>query len=250
MLGQNGGKPAKYTFVWLDQLVAANLSTLFPGIPVLASYSFRVVRDADIEYHEEEGADLRVSVERGLSRRRFGEAVAMFVERAMPEHLRTLLAGGLQISPGGNLCVEPPLGFNTLSLLTQVDRPDLKYPPFVPQLAPGRAGRRTYHERHRAARHPAAPPLRLVYPGGDLLRRRARPKRAGDQTDALSRRHRLPVVDALLDAANQGKQVAVLVELKARFDEENNIEWARALEQAGVHVAYGSLGSRPTAKVR
>lgn len=251
ILGQHVvSKKSKYTFVWLDQLVATNLASLFPGVTVLASYGFRVTRDADIEIHEEEGVNLRVSVERSLRQRRFGETVAITVERTMPEATRALVAEGLRIGPDQIYAVERPLGITTFMELSAVDRPDLKYPPHVPQIPSAVAGGEpiaSVIDRHDVlVNHPYdsfAPVVELLTSAArdpDVLAIKQTLYRVG--TDA-------PVVRALLDAVNHGKQVAVLVELKARWDEASNIEWARELEQAGVHVAYGFYGLKTHAKV-
>jgi polyphosphate kinase len=244
------GKKAKYTFVWLDQLVANNLASLFPGIPVLASFAFRVVRDADIEIHEEEGADLRMSVERGLRQRRFGEPVLLMVETGMPERIRSLLAASLKVGPESIYAVDQPLGLDSFKQLTTLDRPDLKYRPLVPRIPSAIATGESITsviDHHDVLIHL---PYDSFAPVLDLLTTAARDK------DTLAIKQTLyrvgtdaPVVRALLDAANQGKQVAVLVELKARFDEKSNIEWARELERAGVHVVYGFVGLKTHAKV-
>lgn len=251
ILGQHvNGKKAKYTYVWLEQLIAANLSELFPGVTVLASYLFQVIRDADIEIHEEEGIDLRMSVERSLRERRFGEPVAIVVERAMPEGLVRIVAGGLRITRDEIYAVDRPVGLNSLMALTAIDRPDLKYPPLVPAIPRALAGGETLMsvlDRHDVmVQHPYESFAAVV----DFLAGSAR------DPDVLAIKQTLyrvgtdaPVVSALLDAVNQGKQVAVLVELKARWDEASNIEWASELEQAGVHVAYGFYGLKIHAKV-
>jgi len=244
------GKRAKYTFVWLDQLIANNLSALFPGVPVLNSYSFRVVRDADIEIHEEEGADLRMRVERELRMRRFGEAVLLVVEKSMPDHIRAQLARGLGIAPTDIYAIDPPLGFASFSRLASVDRPDLKYPPFVPRVAPEiAAGEPMFNvldHEDVLVHHPYDSFATVV----EML------TNAVNDPKVLAIKQTLyrvgpdsPIVRALLEAANHGKQVAVLVELKARFDEQSNIEWARELERAGVHVVYGFVGLKTHAKV-
>jgi polyphosphate kinase len=251
ILGQQStGKKSKYTFVWLDQLIAANLSSLFPGVPVLASHGFRVIRDADIEIHEEEGTDLRLSVERGLRARRFGEAVALQIEQTMPEHIRALLAQRLSVKPDEIYAVAPPLGHNSFMELAAIDRPDLKYAPHVPRLPQAVSGGEpilSAVERHDVlVQHPYdsfAPVVDFIASAArddNVLAIKQTLYRVG--TDA-------PVVRALLDAVNRGKQVAVLVELKARWDEASNIEWARELERAGVHVAYGFWGLKTHAKV-
>lgn len=244
------GKKAKYTFVWLDQLLAANLSSLFPGVPVLDSYMFRVVRDADIEIHQEEGADLRMTMERGLRQRRFGEVVLLLVETAMPERIRALLRSALKIGPEEVYAVDRPLGLDGLKPIIDVDRPDLKYSPIVPHVpAPLAAGEPIFEvlRTHEVLLHH---PYDSFAPVIDLLTTAAR----DDQVLAVKQTlYRVgsdaPVVRALLEAVHQGKQVAVLVELKARFDEASNIEWAREMERDGVHVVYGFIGLKTHAKV-
>jgi polyphosphate kinase len=248
--GSSNGKKTRYTFVWLDQLVAHNLAALFPGIKVLGWYPFKVVRDADIEYHEEEGVDLRVSVERGLRQRRFGEAVQLLVEKSMPGRMRALLAEQLNMEPAEIYAVDPPLDLDGLMQLTSIDRPDLKYAPFVPKIPSTVAvGEPLFStvDRHDVLLHH---PYDSFAPVVDLL------TAAAHDDSVLAIKQTLyrvgtdsPIVQALLEAVNQGKQVAVLVELKARFDEKSNIEWARELERAGVHVVYGFVGLKTHAKV-
>lgn len=251
VLGQHvNGKKAKYTFIWLDQLVGHNLSSLFPGVTVRGSYLFRVIRDADIEFHQEEGTDLRMTVERGLSRRRFGETVALMVEMGMPERIRSVLAQGLRVRPDEIYGVERPLGLASFKQLSSVDRPDLKYPPFVPRVPPavvaGEPIVSTLDRHAMLVQHP----YDSFAPVVELLTGSARDPSVLAIKQALYRVGTdSPVVKALLDAANHGKQVAVLVELKARFDEASNIEWARELERAGVHVVYGFVGLKTHAKL-
>ncbi|MGH2442015.1 MAG: polyphosphate kinase 1 [Chloroflexota bacterium] len=251
ILGQSApGKRSKHTFIWLEQLIAHNLPSLFPGVTVRGSHLFRVVRDADIEFHEEEGADLRISVERGLRRRRFGETVALLIEPSMPEHVRTVLAHGLRIAHDDMYTVERPLGLDSLGQLHSLDRPDLKYKPIVPRLPPAIAGGEPLIgvlDRHDLLVHH---PYDSFAPVLELLTGAARDEDVLAIKQTLYRVGRAsPVVRALLDAANHGKQVAVLVELKARFDEASNIEWAGELERAGVHVVYGFVGLKTHAKV-
>jgi polyphosphate kinase len=251
VLGQHvSGKKSQYTFIWLDELVAQNLPALFPGVPVRAWYPFRVIRDADIEIHEEEGADLRMSVEKGLNQRRFGEPVQLTVEHDMPQHMRSLLAAQLGIDSTAIYDVHRPLGLVSLDQLTSIDRPDLKYVPLVPRIQPSIAAGEpiiTIVDRHDVLLHH---PYDSFAPVVDLLSTSAR----DDSVLAIKQTlYRVgtdsPIVRALLDAVNRGKQVAVLVELKARFDEASNIEWAQELERAGVHVVYGFVGLKTHAKV-
>lgn len=239
-----------YTFVWLDDLVSLNLSSLFPGVPVLSCHSFRVIRDADIEIHEEEGVDLRSSMEQGLRRRRFGEPVALMVEPAMPRRVRTLLMKRLEIEPDSVYEVDKPLGLWSMTDIVGVDRPDLKYPRLVPRipaaLGTGEPVFSVLNRHDVLVYHPYESFVPIV----ELLASSAR------SDDVLAIKQTLyrvgpdsPVVRALLDAARHGKQVAALVELKARFDEESNLEWARELEREGVHVVYGLMGLKTHCKV-
>jgi polyphosphate kinase len=239
------------TFIWLEQLVAAHLPALFPGLEVVESYAFRVIRDADIEIQEDEAADLSRSVEASLLERRFGSVVQLTVETTMPARLRTLLASNLRIGPDDVYAEDGPLGLADLSELLRLDRPDLKDPPFAPRVphALRSAGEDVFEAIKRQdvlLHHPFDSFTPLV----DLIQTAARDPQVLAIKQTLYRvGSHAPVVDALMEAAGQGKQVAVLVELKARWDEENNIEWARSLERAGVHVAYGMVGLKTHAKI-
>jgi polyphosphate kinase len=251
ILGQHvDGKRSKYTYVWMDDLVSLNLSSLFSGVHVLSVHSFRVIRDADIEIHEEEGVDLSVSMEQGLRQRRFGEPVALYVEEAMPQRIRALLSSRLGVEAESVYAVDRPLGLDSLMEITGVDRPDLKYPRLVPRVPAPMVGGESIFDA--VSRHDILlqHPYESFAPVVDLLAGSAR----DDQVLAIKQTlYRVgadsPVVRALLDAVHRGKQVAVLVELKARFDEESNIEWARELERAGVHVVYGFVGLKTHSKV-
>jgi polyphosphate kinase len=239
------------TFVWLEQLVADNLSVLFPGLQVVESYAFRVIRDADIEIQEDEAADLSRSIEASLLERRFGSVVQLSVEKAMPVRLRTLLMSNLQIGADDVYAEDGPLGLTDLSELLRIDRPDLKDVPFAPRIPPvlRASGEDIFAvlSRQDVLLHH---PFDSFTPVVDLLQAAARDPQVLAIKQTLYRvGSHAPVVAALMDAATHGKQVAVLVELKARWDEENNIEWARALEKAGVHVAYGMLGLKTHAKI-
>jgi len=239
------------TFIWLEQLVAEHLSALFPGLEVVESYAFRVIRDADIEIQEDEAADLSRSVEASLLERRFGSVVQLTVETTMPVRLRTLLASNLRIGPDDVYAEDGPLGLADLSELLRLDRPDLKDPPFAPRVphALRSAGEDVFEAIKRQdilLHHPYDSFTPIV----DLIQTAARDPQVLAIKQTLYRvGSHAPVVDALMEAAGQGKQVAVLVELKARWDEENNIEWARSLERAGVHVAYGMVGLKTHAKI-
>ena len=240
----------RHTFVWLDQLIAANLGSLFPGMEVVASYPFRVIRDADFEIQADEVDDLSISVERGLRQRRFGEPVQLTIAPNMPERVRSLLMTNLKLGPEDVYAVRGPLGLGGVMELHRLDRPDLKDSVFVPHIpAVFRSGEDPFEalrERDVLLHHPFDSFSSVV----ELLNTAARDPAVLALKQTLYRvGEHAPVVDALLDAAQHGKQVAVLVELTARGDERSNIDWAREMESAGVHVAYGLVGLKTHAKV-
>jgi polyphosphate kinase len=247
-----GGKSRtpRYLFTWLEQVLMANLDALFPAMQIVEVHPFRVIRDADIEIQELEAYDLLETVEQSLSRRRFGSAVALFHNPGMSDHLRDLLVKNLELDDIDVYEVDGPLGLSDLMEVYKLDRADLKDPVFVPRIpAPLRKEKDVFAAIRRGdvlLHHP----FDSFKPVVDFIRT------AADDKDVLAIKMTLyrvgtdsPIVEALLDAVQAGKQVAVLVELKARFDEENNIEWAKALEQAGVHVTYGLIGLKTHCKV-
>jgi polyphosphate kinase len=228
-------------FVWIEQVIAAHLSMLFPGFDVWESYPFRVLRDADIELREDDASDLLIeSVEQGVRERRFGSVVDLAVNPSMPPRIRSLLLDNLEITPGDLTVIDGPLGLSEVMELHELDRPDLKDPPFTPrtprEFYKGNDLFATLRQRDLLVHHPydtfdsVVEFIRAAAHDPDVLAIKQTLYRVGSNS---------MVVNTLLEAVENGKQVAVLVELKARFDEENNIEWARALESAGVHVVYG-----------
>ncbi len=247
---EKGGRT--YHFVWLEQLVSAHLEMIFPGMEVVEAHPFRVTRDADIAIQELEAEDLLETIEEGVRRRRFGSVVRVTVTPELPEFVRDTLAENLKLDMDDLVVVKPPIGASNLMELYKIDRPDLKDPSFRPAPLPSRDD-----EEH--------PDLFAAIRDHDILLHRPfdsfEPfvqllRQAAEDPDVLAIKMTLyrvgrdsPVVEALLDAAENGKEVAALVELKARFDEESNIGWARKLEQAGVHVVYGVLGLKTHSKV-
>ncbi len=236
-----GKKQEVVAFVWIEQVIAANLSMLFPGFEIWESHPFRVIRDADIELREDDAGDLLIeSIEQGLHDRRFGSVVDLAVNPSMPLRIRRLLVDGLEITQDDLTVIDGPLGMGDVMELHQLNRPDLKDPPFTPRIS---QELRKDQDLFTAIRQRDLL-IHLPYDTFDSVVEFIR--RAARDPDVLAIKQTLyrvgshsPVVDALLEAVENGKQVAVLVELKARFDEENNIEWARALVNAGVHVVYG-----------
>ncbi len=237
-------------FVWIEEIVAANLDLLFPGHEVKAAYPFRVTRNADIEIEEDEASDLLDAIETGVGMRFFGKAVRLEVDAAMPERIRDILVENMEMQPYQVYTVDGPLGLADLMDLMRIDRPDLKDQPFAPAvpqaLTTGEDIFSVVRRRNLLLYHP----YDSFNPVVDMVRAAARDPNVLAIKQTLYRVGKnAPVVKALMDARENGKQVAVLVELKARFDEENNIVWARALERAGVHVVYGLVGLKTHSKI-
>jgi polyphosphate kinase len=237
-------------FVWLEQVVIANLDLLFPGMEIVAAYPFRVTRDADQEIEEDEAADLLTTIEESVRMRHFGSAVRLEIDNAMPERVRDILIGNLGLAPYQVYTVDGHIGLADVIGLTEIDRPDLKDAPFLPAVPPPLTTDESIFSVLRRHNILLYHPYDSFGPVVDLVRAAAR------DPDVIAIKQTLyrvgadsPVVAALMEARENGKQVAVLVELKARFDEENNIVWARALEQAGVHVVYGLVGLKTHAKL-
>jgi len=239
-------KPAKsIELVWLDQVITANLTDLFPGMTVHEAHAFHVTRDSDLAIRELEAEDLLESVEEGVRKRRFGSVVRLMVPDEMPASMLSILSTNLEIEPNEIYRVKGVLGLSRLMALFKVDHPELREASFVPAIP--EALRNDEDEDVFAAirrqdillHHP----FDSFEPVVDFVRKAARDPNVLAIKMTLYRVGRnSPIVEALLEAMEHGKQVAVLVELKARFDEESNIEWARALEREGVHVVYGLVG--------
>ncbi len=237
-------------FVWLEEVIAANLDILFPGLEIKAVYPFRVTRDADLEIEEDEAADLLAAIEESVSLREFGSVVRLEVSEAMPRKVRDILVANLDLAPYQVYTADGPLGMSDLMELMQVKRPDLKDQHYMhsvpPQLARASNTFSAVQREDVLLYHP----YDSFTPVVDFICEAAEDPHVIAIKQTLYRvGQNSPVVDALLKARENGKQVAVLVELKARFDEENNIVWAKALERAGVHVVYGLVGLKTHAKV-
>lgn len=237
-------------FVWIEQVVAANLDMLFPGLEIAAVHPFRLTRDADFEIEEDEAADLLSTIEEGVGMRYFGSAVRLEVDDAMPEQMRNILITNVGVAPYQVYTVDKPIGLADLLELTRIDRPELKDPPFQPASPPRLATGESVFSVIRRGNVLLYHPYDSFTPVVDFV------LEAAHDPDVLAIKQTLyragtnsPIVDALMEARENGKQVAVLVELKARFDEASNIKWARQLEESGVHVAYGLLGLKTHAKV-
>ena len=247
-------EPSK--FVLIDQVIEANLDALFLGMEILETHLFRVTRNADLAIEEDEADDLLMAIEEELRRRRFGEAVRLEVERSMPPTTRRLLLDGLGLRETDAYEISGMLDLTGLSQLMDLDRPDLKVVPWSPVTPPRlmppdedepadvfaaiRAGDILVHHPYESF---SASVERFIAQAADdpevLTIKQTLYRTSGDS----------PIVRSLIRAAERGKQVVVLVEIKARFDEEANIIWARRLEQAGAHVVYGLVGLKTHSKV-
>lgn len=241
---------ASANFVWIEEVIAHNLDMLFPGVDVIAAFPFRVTRDADFEIEEDEASDLLEAMEEVVGQRHFGYAVRLEVDDRIPDRVRDILIENLEIQPYQAYSVDGPVGLAGVMELTRIERPELKDPAFQPQvpriLATDESAFATLRRRNVLLYHP----YDSFHPVVDFVRAAAR------DPDVVTIKQTLyrvgpdsPIVRELMEARENGKQVAVLVELKARFDETNNIVWARALERAGVHVVYGLVGLKTHAKM-
>lgn len=252
-LRKDGTVPYHHYFVWLEQLIAAHLNRLFPGMEVIEAHPFRVVRDADIDIQELEASDLLESMEESVRQRRFGSVVRVAVNNAMPAHLRDLLIDNLEMDRNDLYPIDGPLGLSSLMNLYSIERHELKEIPFVPATPAPLRGKNYNNDLFGAIRRQDIllhHPYDSFGPVVDFLKMAARDPDVLAIKQTLYRAGRnSPVVEALLEASQNGKQVAVLVELKARFDEESNIGWAKALEAEGVHVVYGLLGLKTHSKI-
>lgn len=250
---RDGTPPQRHYFVWLEQVIAANLEKLFPGMQIIEAHPFRVTRDADMVIQELEAGDLLESIEQVVRQRRFGSVTRLTVNDAMPTRIREILVENLEMDHRDVYTVEGPLGLSDMMALYGVDRPDLKDPPLRPTV---HADLRTDLQATdlfaaiRRSDYLVHHPYDSFKPVVEFLRQ------AAHDPDVLAIKQTLyrvgrnsPVVDALLEARENGKEVAVLVELKARFDEESNIGWAKRLEKEGVHVIYGLLGLKTHSKI-
>ena len=240
------------TYVWLEQLIAANLSWLFPGMEIVESYPFRVTRDAEVAIQELESDDLLESVEEAMRARRFSSVVRLQVDSKVSERILEILANNLPIDKQDVYRIESPIGLGRLMELYGLDRPDLKDKPFLPAV-PHSLGPESGEDIFSVIRREdflLHHPYESFQPVVEFLRAAARDPNVLAIKVTLYRVGRnSPIVAALLEAVEKGKQVSALVELKARFDEESNIEWARTLEDAGVHVVYGLVGMKVHSKI-
>jgi len=237
-------------FVTLEDVIAHNLGALFPGMEIRASYCFRVTRDADLDLQEDEADDLLRAIESELRKRRFGEPVRLEVEAGMPDYLRSMLLEALSLGEVDLYAIDGLLGANDLWSLANLDRPELHDKPFTPAIPKRLHGESDIFAVIREGDLLLHHPYESFDPVVQFVEQAARDPHVLAIKQTLYRTSgNSPVVNALVEAAENGKQVAALIELKARFDEENNIHWARNLERVGAHVVYGFPGMKVHAKV-
>ncbi len=246
------GESGETCFVWLERVITDNLRLLFPDMDIVDANLFHVTRDAELAIQEVETDDLLESIQEAVWRRRFRDAVRLQVDRRINQKLVDLLSTNLELTHEDVYRIDGPIALSRLRGLLTLDRPALKDKPFTASIPAGfsfaaksemfsmiQQGDILVHHPYESFQ-PVVDFLRVAARDPDVLAIKMTLYRAGSRS---------PIVDALLDAIQHGKQVAALVELKARFDEESNIEWAEKLEEQGVHVVYGLLGLKVHCKV-
>ncbi|MFA5222052.1 MAG: polyphosphate kinase 1 [Methanoregula sp.] len=237
-------------FVYLEEIIASHLDMLFPGLEVVASFPFRITRDADLEIEVDEASDLLTTVEEVMEQRARGNPVRIEVDSSMHDNICHMFEKKLGITSSMLYRVGHPVGMADLMELLSLDRPDLKDPPFLPSTPSELSEEKNIFSAIQAHDILLYHPYESFSPVVNFIRQ------AAHDPDVLAIKITLyrvgsnsPIVHALLEARENGKAVAALIELKARFDEENNIGWARALEHQGAHVVYGVVGLKVHAKL-
>ena len=238
------------SFMWLGDMIMANLQFLFPGMEIIEAHRFRITRDTDIELQEDEADDLLRVIEENIKQRRFGNVVRLEVGHPMPDFMLDTLVENLQITKDDVQVTDGPLGLSDVMALYKIPLHQLKekpYYPVIPKVFEDEEDIFSIIKQKDILLHH---PYHSFNPVIDFI------KKAAVDPDVLAIKQTLyrvgpdsPIVKCLIEAAEMGKQVAVLVELKARFDEQNNIFWARELEKVGVHVVYGLVGLKTHAKM-
>ena len=246
----------RYGFITMENLIISHLESLFPGMIIKEARSFRVTRNEDIDVEEDDAENLLNAMEKELLRRRFGPPIRLEISDETSPFLSQLLADQLRVSADEVYRLPAPLDATVLFELGGIDRPDLKYRPFIPttnrQIAEVESSRAqdifaAIRERDILLHHPYDSFSTSVQ--AFLAQAAADPKVLAIKQTLYRTSSNSPIIDALIDAAHAGKQVLALVEIKARFDEDANIAWARKLERAGVHVVYGIVGLKTHCKL-
>ena len=255
-LTEDESSNVRYGFITMENLIIAHLESLFPGMIIKEARSFRVTRNEDIDVEEDDAENLLNAMEKELLRRRFGPPIRLEISDETSPFLSQLLADQLRVSADEAYRLPAPLDATVLFELGGIDRPDLKYRPFIPttnrQIAEVESSRAqdifaAIRERDILLHHPYDSFSTSVQ--AFLAQAAADPKVLAIKQTLYRTSSNSPIIDALIDAAHAGKQVLALVEIKARFDEDANIAWARKLERAGVHVVYGIVGLKTHCKL-
>lgn len=251
LITNNGSSPnSTKRFIWIEDIIKNNLDTLFPGLEIQHAFLFRLTRDTDIEIQEDEADDLLEEIQENIRRRKFGKVVRLEVEKEMPDFMLDVLIENLEITKFDLQIIEGHLGLSDIIKLYELPFHHLKEKPLHPlNLTAGEEDENIFSlikQKDILLHHP----FDSFSPVIDFI------KTASEDPDVLAIKQTLyrvgpksPIIKYLIEAAERKKQVAVLVELKARFDEENNIFWARELEKSGVHVVYGLVGLKTHAKM-
>ena len=253
----NTAKPAEGTaFISIEDVIAHHLDHLFPGMEVLEHHLFRVTRNENLEVEEDDAENLLTAMEKELEKRRFGDCVRLEVEDSISPFVRRYLVRALDLRDDDVFELPAPLDLNCLNQLHDLDVPALKYPRFVPVTPAGLGERessrprdifRTMRDHEVLLHHPYDSFSTSVQ---EFVRQAAAdPKVLAIKMTLYRTSGDSPLIDSLIEAAEEGKQVVAIVEIKARFDEEANISWARKLERAGVHVVYGMVGLKTHCKL-
>lgn len=244
-----GSASAEQHFVWMEQLIAAHAGRLFPGTEIIAAQAFHLTRNADMHIQELEAGDLLETMEQSVRERRFGDVVRLCLSNDMSAQMRELLLENLEVDARDAYAFETALNLRDIEALARLDKPALKFPTFVPSMP-------AVLRDSTIFRVLANGPLLVHHPYDSFQSVMQFFSEAATDPDVLAIKQTMyrmgsnpPVVQALLEAQANHKQVAVLVELKARFDEVSNIGWARTLENEGVHVTYGLLGLKTHCKI-
>ena len=247
---KNKNGKGKIKFIWVDDLIKNNLTYLFPGLKIVEAHKFRITRDTDLEIQEDEADDLLELIEENVKQRKFGSVVRLEVEKDMPDFLLEILIENLGITTEDVQVIDGPVGLADVIALSELPLPHLKDKPFNPVTPIEFEEKENIFSLIKQKDILLHHPYDSFKPVVDFI------KEAAQDPDVLAIKQTLyrvgsnsPVVKDLIEAAERNKQVIVLVELKARFDEENNIYWARELEKSGVHVVYGLVGLKTHAKM-
>ncbi len=242
------GEGTKYVF--LSEVIAANLGSLFPAMSVQRAHPFRVTRDADIDVREDEADDLLRALQQQLSKRRFGAAVRLEVSAGMPDEMLGYLMESIGVEPDDVYVIDGPLNILDFASVCELDRPDLKYRPLRTTIPAPLKERKSIFQSIRRR------DVMLHHPYTDYAAMTDFIRAAADDPNVLAIKiclyrtgQQSEIAEVLAQAGEKGKQVTALIELKARFDEENNIEWAQRLERSGVHVVYGLIGLKTHCKL-